>query len=109
MLKLYGVVNICTNTKIYISGHDMSLKKVKNVIESSNNSIGPVRENVININYKMYSGILPDNDIVGKKVQIMANIKKYKFKSKFNHNKDDIISGFYLQAVDIKIDNNWSN
>lgn len=107
MLKLYGIVVDCTGDTLWLSGHNDTLKKVRNTATSWNR-IPPIQGGKIKIRYNIGLGLLPF-DIIGKKVKICVNIKKYQFTSKYDHNKGEHIKGMTFHLTKCDLDADWSN
>ena len=102
--KLYGVVNSLGKNSILIGGHNDSVEKLNGLNYTGK---GPLTNTgKFFVVFKEESNI-PEN-IVGKKISICVRPKKYKFYSTYEKNKGELIEGWKLYMISIKLDSDWT-
>ena len=108
-LKLLGVVSHFNGNHMYLGGHEASCIKVRNLglCAPSNKFYVTMPKSVdiiecINTNNSQMA--FDPEKIVGKKVIVWVRPRRYCFRSRYQHNKNEVISGtslviFRLQLV----------
>jgi hypothetical protein len=134
MFKVKGVVSKVIGDKIWIGGHDASLntltgrdRKIRREQLSTAKTLHGEETSVMykapfNQSRQFYvkkgktlivndpsklSTDYSDEKVVGLKVMVDVKVQKYMFKSKFAHNKGDIICGWFPVAYSIKPNVQW--
>jgi hypothetical protein len=88
-IKLYGVVDSVEEKKLVLGGHLNTIEKLRNI----DHGISPIMES--NKFCVKHSNDC-DNILPGDKVLVWAQVKKYRFASKFQHNFGEQIIGWSL-------------
>ena len=112
VLKLLGVVSHFNGGHLYIGGHHPSCDKVRNLglCAPSNKFYVTMPYSLdsiecINTNGSEFS--FDSEKIAGKKVMVWVRPKKYCFRSKYEHNRGQLISGTSLILFKLKILNSY--
>lgn len=111
-LKLLGVVSHFNGGHMYLGGHEPSCVKVRNLglCTPSNKFYVTMPKSLdvlecINTNNSQMA--FDSEKIVGKKVMVWVRPKRYCFRSKYQHNKGELISGTSLILFKLKILNSY--
>lgn len=105
--KLYGVISHIEGKKVYMGGHNETYIKLKELSKKMKRKMTPFIQNE-NKFYVLVDNIDFPNSLIGEKAIVWVFVKKYKFKSKFEHNKGEIIEGWNLYATKVQKNDNWS-
>ena len=101
-MKLYGVIDSVCGKKTILGGHSDTIDKLK---RCPNQGKSPLLEGN---KFCIYTAVPISPDMVGEKVVAHAYVKKYKFMSTYEHNKDELIQGWTLYASKVIEDRDWS-
>lgn len=96
--KLYGILSSCDEKKIIIGGHQDSFDKIQKLIKP-NDKHPLLQGGQLKINRN--SLIIP-KEYIDTKVIIWGRIKRYRFRSTFEHNEGEVVKGLYIQATKIE-------
>jgi hypothetical protein len=110
VLKLMGVVSTISGGHMIIGGHEPSCIKVNNLglcTPSNKFHVTMPRSldtlEVINFNGAVMA--FDSSKIIGKKVIVWVRPRRYSFRSKYQHNKNEVISGTSLVMFKLQIVN----
>jgi hypothetical protein len=95
--KLYGIVQDINANNILIGGHNDSVEKLKKLNLAGKN---PLKDNKFYVVFKE-EAVIP-MDIIKEKVVVWVHIKKYRFRSTYENNKNELIEGWKLHLVKIE-------
>lgn len=105
--KLYGVISHIEGKKVYMGGHNDTYIKLKGLSKKMNRKTTPFVQNE-NKFYVLANNVDFPKTLIGEKVIVWAFIKKYRFKSAFEHNKGELIEGWNLYTTKVQKNGNWS-
>ena len=108
VLKLMGVVSHFNGGYMYLGGHEESCIKVNNLgLCTPSNKFHVTMPRSLDtlecINFNGSVMAFDSNLIIGKKVIVWVRPRRYSFRSRYQHNKNEIISGTSLVLFKLQI------
>lgn len=104
VIKLYGIVNSIGKNTILLGGHNDSIEKLQKLNYKGKNPL--TNDGKFYVLFKEEIAI-PEN-ITEQKAIVWVHPKKYRFYSKYEENKGELVEGWKLHLVKIEQNNDWS-